>query len=89
MNSNPSMRNRRAVILNDKSYTSLDLTPEEKQAGNIIRLDVKECTVPGKSTLSVEDNPEHVFGAIIDVLEKDVMKIEMSDTHWKLKYTKS
>ena len=68
MNKDPAMRNKRAIIVNDIQYTSLDLTSEDKKTGNVIKLDVKECTGQGKSTLSVEDNPERVFGTIIDVL---------------------
>ena len=52
---------------------------------------MKECTGQlGNSTLTVDDNPEFVFGTIIDVLsKKEETKVQMSDTHWKLTYTQS
>ena len=87
---NSSRARVRAITVNNKVYKSLELTKEEKEAGNVIKLNVKEYTGQlGKSTLTVDDNPESVFGTIIDVLEKEETKFQMSETHWKLAYTQS
>ena len=59
----------RAIAVGDKIYKGVELTKEEKEAGNVVKLDVKEYTGQlGNSTLTVDDNAEYVFGKIIDVL---------------------
>ena len=63
----------RSITVNNKVYKSLELTQEEKEAGNVIKLNLKECTGQlGNSTLTVDNDPEFVFGTIIDVLSKNL-----------------